>query len=141
MAKKKKKRINSGQVIIHSGHPNPPEPHEIEAAYILSRHYQCTVEFLIPVDDYKRKSADVLMLGVEWEMKSPIGASKATIENQFRRASKQARNIIIDTRRTMLDYDSIEKTVLFELKKRPSMKKVKKVIFIDKSEKVVEIQK
>jgi hypothetical protein len=87
------------------------------------------VEFLIPVDDYKRKSADVAFLGVEWELKCPMGASKSTIENQFRRASKQSRNIIIDTRRTKLDYQTIEGRVLFELTKHPS---VKRLILIDK---------
>ena len=138
MGKKKRKKINPGQVIIPAGHPNPPEPHEVEAAYILARHYQETVEFLIPVDDYKRKSADIVMLGVEWEIKCPHGASKSTIGNQFRFASKQSKNIIIDTRRTSLEYESIEKRVLFETKRRPT---IKRVVLIDKLEKVIEIQK
>jgi len=137
MGKKKDKQQNSGKIIIPANHPNPPEPHEVDAAMALAYHYHCTVEFLIPVDDYKRKTADVVMLGVEWELKCPIGASKATIENQFRRASKQAKNIIIDTRRTKLEYEIIEKRVLFELHKRPSMKKV---ILIDKCKKVIELQ-
>lgn len=138
MGKKKRKQINSGQVIIPGGHPNPPESHEVDVALILSRHYQCSVEFLIPIDDYKRKTPDVVMLGVQWELKCPTGASKSTIENQFRRASKQSRSIIIDTRRTKLEYQTVEKKVLFELKRHPS---VKRVILIDKSEKVVEIQR
>jgi len=64
--------------------------------------------------------------------------SKSTIGNQFRLAAKQARHIIIDTRRTTLDYASVEKQVLIELKKRPS---VKRVILIDKSNKVLAFQK
>lgn len=80
------------------------------------------------------------MLGVEWELKCPTGASKATIENQFRRASKQAKNIIIDTRRTSLGFESIEKDVLFVIKERPSMKKINKIILIDKFENVVVIK-
>ena len=78
---------------------------------------------------------------MEWELKCPIGDSKATIENVFRRASKQARNIIVDSRRTKLEYDTIEKKILFELNTRPSMKKVNKVILIDKSGKIVEVKK
>ena len=124
MRKKKVKQPNPGQVIIPSGHPNPPEPHEVDIALILSRHFQCTVEFLIQVDEYKRKTADIVMLGVEWEMKSPIGNSKSTIGNQFSVASRQSRNIIIDTRRTSLVYEMIEKKVLFEMKKRPNTKRV-----------------
>jgi predicted phage-related endonuclease len=136
MGKKKNKHKNSGQVIIPAGHPSPPEPHEVDAALVLASHYQSTIEFLVPVDDYKRKSADIVMLGIEWEIKSPIGKSKYTIQEQFRRASKQAQHIIIDTRRTKLEYANIEKSVLVEIKKRPY---IKKVILIDKFEKVIEI--
>jgi len=136
MMKKKGKQLNLGQVIIPVGHPNQPEPHEVDAAFILARHFLCTVEFLVPIDDYKRKTADIVMFGTLWEIKSPIGSSKATIENQFRRASKQARNIIIDTRRTTLADKEIEKAVVRETKRHSS---VKKVIFINKFEKVVEM--
>ena len=111
MAKKKLKQNNPGQVIIPVNHPSPPEQHEIDAAWILARHFQCAVEFLTPVDDYKRKTADIVMLGIQWEMKSPIGASKSTIGNQFSIAKKQSRNIIIDTRRTAIEYEKIEKVI------------------------------
>jgi len=90
---------------------------------VLANHYQCTVEFLIPVDDYKRKTADVKMLGVEWEIKCPTGMSKSTIRNQFRRASGQSKCLIID--------------LLYQIKERPY---IKKVILIDKSIKVIEIE-
>ena len=141
MGKKKRQKANPGRVILPVNHPNPPEQHEVDAATVLACHYQSTVEFLIPVDDYKRKTADIMLLGVEWELKCPIGDSKATIENVFRRASKQAHNIIVDTRRTKLEYETIEKKILFELNTRPSMKKVNKVILIGKSGNVVEIKK
>ena len=111
MGKKKSKRENTSNVVIPNNHPNPPEPHEIDIAMILSRHYQTTVEFMVPVDDYKRKSADIIMLGVEWEIKSLNGDSKSTIGNQFRNASRQAKNIILDSRRTKLEYEIIEKRV------------------------------
>ena len=138
MKKKKGKQLISGQVVIPVGHPNPPEPHEIDVAMLLARHYKTTVEFLIPIDDYKRKTADMITLGVAWEIKCPKGSSKYTIQSQFRRASKQAKNIIIDTRRTKLDYESIEKQVLFEVKNRPA---IKKLIILDKFERVIEIKK
>jgi hypothetical protein len=137
----KKKQNYTGQVIIPLDHPNPPLPHEVETAWVLAHHFQCDVEFLIPVYDYKRKTADIIMLGVEWELKCPTGASKATIENQLRKITKQALNIVIDTRRTTLEYETIEKRVLFELKNRPSMKRIHRFILIDKFEKVIEIKK
>ena len=137
MSKKKNKRINSGQIIIPNGHPSPPTPNEMNVALVLSRHYQTTVEFIVPVDDYKRKSADVLMQDVVWEIKCPIGASKSTIRNQFRRASKQSKCIIIDIRQTKLNFQEIEKSILFEIRERPY---IKKVVLIDKSDKVIEFQ-
>jgi hypothetical protein len=137
MAKKKCKQKNPGQVIIPTDHPNPPEQHEVDAAYVLARHYQTTVEFLVPVDDYKRKSADILMQGVQWEIKCPTGESKSTIRNQFRRASRQSKCIIIDLRRTKIKYGSIEKEVHFQVRERPY---IQKLILIDKFEKVIEIQ-
>ena len=134
----KKKQSNPGKVIIPVDLKKPPEKHEIDAANILARHYKCDVEFIVTIDDYKRKNADVLMHGVIWEIKTPKGSSKHTIQKQFRRASKQAKNIVLDTRATKLKYDRIEKQVRFEISRRPA---IKKVILIDKFEKVVEIYK
>ena len=135
MVKKKSKQLNPGQVIIPAS-PNPPEPHEVDVAWILARHFRCTIEFLTPVDDYKRKSADIIMHGVEWEIKSPIGESKSTIGNQFQTASKQSKHIVIDTRRTTLEYDRIEKSVHHEMKKRVT---IKRVILINKAAAVFEV--
>jgi len=136
--KKKAADNNPGQVIIPVGHPNTPQSHEVDSAYVLAHHYRTTVEFIMPVDDYMRKSADVIMLGVEWEIKCPIGKAKSTIGAQFRRASRQSCNIILDTRRTKLKYDYIEKQVIFETKQRST---IKKVILINKKGEIVEIKK
>ena len=138
MFKKKKKQINPGKVIIPVDLRKPLEDYEIDAANLLARHYKCDVEFIIPIDDYKRKTADILMQGSMWEIKSPEGSSKYTIQKQIRRASKQAKNIVIDTRRTTLAYSRIEKDVQIELNKRHN---IKKIILIDKFDNIVEIKK
>ena len=138
MFKKKVTDNNPGQVIIPVGHPNTPQSHEVDSAYVLARHYRTTVEFIMPVDDYMRKSADIIMLGVEWEIKCPQGKSKSTIGNQFRNASRQAKNIIIDSRRTKLKYDKVEKQVIFEANQRTVLNKV---ILINKKGKIIEIKK
>ena len=137
---RKKKQKNRGQVKIPDNHPNPPLPHEVNMASVLAQHYNTVVEFIVPVDDYMRKTADILMLGMEWELKCPTGSSRRTVEHQFKRASKQAKNIVIDTRRTQLDYETIEKKVLFEISNRPSIKKLNRIVLIDKFEKIVEIK-
>ncbi|MDR0652621.1 MAG: hypothetical protein LBG12_04870 [Synergistaceae bacterium] len=135
--RKKNKKINQGQVIIPTGQPKPPEPHEVDAAWILARHYSCTVVFLIPVDDYKRKTPDIVMQGLEWEIKSPTGNSKNTIDRQLKRAVKQSKNLVFDGRRTALSDSDIEKIVALEMTKRGS---IRKVIFITKLGGVVEIE-
>ena len=138
MSKKKRNEENPGKVLIPVNHPNPPEPHEVDVAEILAQHYQTVVQFLIPVDDYMRKSADIVMNGIEWEIKCPHGASRSTISNQLRWATKQARSVIIDSRHTKLEYDGIEKKVRFEANRKST---IKRAILIDKSGKVVEIKK
>jgi len=138
MDKRKKKQSNSGDVIIPGNHPNPPEQHEINVALILAQHFQTTVQFIVPIDDYMRKSADIIMFGVEWEIKCPIGTSKSTIGNQLRWASKQSGNIVIDTRHTKLPFEGIVKRVQVEVNRKST---IKKVILINKLGKVVEIQK
>jgi hypothetical protein len=139
MFRKTEKEINPAKLITPLGHPNPPEPHEIDAAELLARHYRTTVEFIIPIDDYKRKTADIKMMDAIWEIKSPKGNSKKnTIERQFKRGSKQSKNIVLDTRRTKLKDSDIEKTVLIEVKKRSS---ISKVIIINKNKIIIEIPK
>jgi hypothetical protein len=134
---KKNKKINRGQVIIPTEQTKPPEPHEVEVAWILARHYSCTVVFLIPIDDYKRKTPDMVMQGREWEMKSPLGKSKNTIGNQFIRAAKQSKYFIFDGGRTSISDADIEKSIRFEMTKRSS---IKRVVFISKLGEVVEIE-
>jgi len=137
MFKKKDNRKKSGTVIVPNNLPVPPTENEMNIAMIVSSHYHSDVEFIIPIDDYKRKSADILMNGVVWEIKCPTGKSKSTIQNQFRKGSKQSVNLILDSRHTKLKYEIIEKRVLVELRNRPYLKKV---ILIDKFAKIVEIR-
>ncbi len=48
------------------------------------------------------KSADIIMLAMFWEMKSPNGKTSRCVEHALRRAVHQAPNIIIDLRRMHL---------------------------------------
>ena len=45
---------------------------------------------------------DIKYKGLEWEIKSPIGNSSRTIENNMRLAIRQSKNIIIDLQRIKL---------------------------------------
>ena len=50
----------------------------------------------------RTKTADIVMLGMFWEMKSPNGKTARCVEHAMRRATHQAPNIIIDLRRMKL---------------------------------------
>jgi hypothetical protein len=130
--------MKTAQIIIPKNHPNPPERHEIEAAEILATHYNCVLEFILPIDDYKRRTPDILLNSVLCEMKSPIGDSrKHTVKAQFDRATGQhAACLIFDGRRTKLPDDYLMNAIRHELKHR---RRIKRVIFIAKSKLVIEI--
>jgi len=124
-------------VVLPADSSVPPELHEIEAAWILARHFNTVVEFLRPVEGYKVKTADLVMNGLIWELKSPTGKGRTTVSNQFKRASKQSSHVIFDARRVQLDEDEVLRQVHRELQTRKS---VKVVLFITKAGKVMEIQ-
>ena len=129
---------NNAQVVISITIKPPPEEHEVSAAWIIARHYNCTTEFLKPLDGYKRKTPDFVMNALEWEMKSPTGRSKTTISNNLIAAKLQSPNIVFDSRRTQISDRKIEAELLKYLTQRKS---IYRIIMITKDEKVIEICK
>ncbi|MDR1952900.1 MAG: hypothetical protein LBQ21_00235 [Clostridiales Family XIII bacterium] len=128
---------DKSKIIISASIVPPPEEHEISAAWILARHFNCAIEFLKPLDGYKRKTPDFVMRAVEWEIKSPTGHAKRTIRNNLDLAKAQSPNIVLDARRTNLPDEWIE----IELKKQCVIKtRIYRLIMITKDEKVVEIK-
>jgi len=125
------------QVNISNSISPPPEEHEISAAWIIARHYKCRIVFLKPRDGYKIKTPDFIMKALEWEIKSPTGKAKRTIRNNIDLAKVQSENIVIDTRRTSIADELIER----ELKKQCKIKtRISRLIMITKNEKVLEIK-
>lgn len=127
-------------VIIPPNHPNPPEPHEIDAANIVAHFLRTQIQFLIPSDMYKQKTPDVVVLGRTAEIKSPQGNSrKHTVRAQFRRASHQLSiDIIFDGRRTKLGDDFLLKEIKKEIF---NWSCIQRVYFIMKDGEVVETNK
>lgn len=75
----------------------PPEKHELACAKFFAELGKDIV-FLKPSSIPNLHTPDILMDGLEWEIKTPIGSSRRTIEENFRKAVKQSRNIIFDLR-------------------------------------------
>jgi len=129
--------VNKAEVIIPRNHPNPPEEHEVEAAWILARHYNTTVQFLIPIEGYKVKTNDIVFNGLIYEIKSPKGDSRTTIGNLFKAISKKrSQHFVLDARRTRLKDSEIINRIRYEMRFRST---VKKVLFINKESSVIEI--
>jgi hypothetical protein len=124
------------KVIIPDNLNNQPERHEIEAAHIVAQHYNQTVEFLKPLDDYRRTTPDIVMNGQLWEIKSPVGKSRRNIERQIKRALKQSRNIIIDGRRSSVADSIFESKLHYEVQNSHS---IRRLIFISKEKEILEI--
>ena len=75
----------------------PPEQAEFETAKyfaVLGKD----ITFIRPSAIPNQHRPDILMDGVEWEIKCPLGDSKRTIENNMRKAIKQSHNVIFDLR-------------------------------------------
>ncbi len=99
-----------------------PEPHEYETVEVFTSLGH-DVEFLRPHDSKGLHTPDIAMDGILWEIKSPTGKSKYTIQNQFKRAAKQSKSVIIDTRRLKMS----QREALREIKKQSSIRKTSNV--------------
>lgn len=107
-------------------------PHELAVATILSWTGD-DVEFL-PTRTIK--TADIVFRGKEWEIKSPIGKSSRTIENNIRNALKQSHNIVIDLSRIKQD----ENNAIKEVKRQHGLLKGRnQIIIITKTKRIIEL--
>lgn len=112
-----------------SGLTTLPEKHEFDVAkYFASMGKD--IKFLKPSQIPNTHTPDILMDGLEWEIKSPIGNSKRTIETNFRQAVKQFRYIIFDLRRIKVP----EKQCMVQLEKELSARPyVRRLLIIKKN--------
>jgi len=114
-----------------------PEQHEIETARFFSER-GCDVSFIPPSNSPKVHTPDIMMCGIAWEIKSPTGKSKRTIENCIRQAAKQSHYIIIDLRRVKLE----DRICLLQIKRQFNLKTyIKRILVITKSLELVELSR
>lgn len=112
------------------------EKHENETVvFFTDRHH--VVELIPPSNIPKAKTPDFMMDGKPWEMKSPQGKSRATVEHAFKRAAKQSENIIIDLRRTQIATDQA-KTSLERLFK--ASRRVKNLKIITREQALIDLK-
>ena len=84
------------------------------------------------------KTPDLLINGVAWELKTPIGNGKRNLQHVISRAIKQSRYIIIDARFSKMHIAKIKSRICIEIDKN---KQIKRLLLIDKHKNVVEMSK
>ena len=123
---------NSRGKVVVPANANP-WPHEQRVAKIhaLAGH---AVEF---IPESNTKTADILLDGVEFEIKSPKSANANSLEHILKKAVKQSCNIIIDTSRMKNIRD--DNTRRFLVNQARLRKRIKKLIMITKQGQIIDV--
>ncbi len=110
-------------------------PHEDRAARILAEagHY---VEFL---PERNVSSPDILLDGIEYELKSPRSSNSNSMEHLIKDAlyKKHCPNIVFDSLRLKDARD--DKICNFLISQAKTRKRIKNLLFINKSKKIIDI--
>ena len=126
------KKKSQGRIIIPAG--VTPWPHEMRVARILVAAGH-TVEFL---PERNSKTADILLDGTVYEIKSPRSDKSRRWEENVKYALKQSNKIIFDSSRIKDKQDENVYHFLISVSKR--YKSIKKLIFITKRGKTIDIK-
>lgn len=121
-----KQKKNIGKVIIPAD--TKPWPHELRAASLLASHGH-TVEFIGASNI--AKTADFIIDGTTFELKSPVSKNISAVERNLKRATKQSCNIVFDSSRMKSVRDSKVRSVL--VAKAKEQVSIKRLIYINKS--------
>ena len=112
--------LKTGKVIITKN--TSPSYQEMRVALVLVKtgyNVRFIPRRIIP-------TPDIWFMGKEWEIKSPKGKTKRTIENCIRHALKQSSNIIID----LSDIGIEQQKAIREVKRQNRLIKIKHQIII-----------
>lgn len=123
------------KVIVKTELVDRPKDHEMRAALILANDYFKADVIFLRRESYK--TPDLEVNSATWEIKSPLGNGKKTIENNMRTAREQSKNLVIDFSRMKLHQLKAMSNIRSYLKNDP--KQFKKVIVIAKDRKILEI--
>lgn len=107
-------------------------PHGDRVAKILAMAGH-NVEFLL---ENGQKSPDILLDGVEFEIKSPKTVSANTLEHLLKKGLRQCSNLIIDTSRTKMRDDKVCSFLVAQMRKT---KQIKKMLLITKKGQIIDI--
>lgn len=125
----------SGKIIIEPG--VNVWPHEMATAKAFAEAGY-TVEFIRRSEGHRVTTADVVINGVVWEIKSPESHQLKVVEKNIRLALHQSRDVIFDSRRMKkLDNDRIEREVRKWAAQLPSLRRL---FYVNRRGEVVKIK-
>ena len=100
----------------------PPSAPELSAATILANYFKRDVHF--EARHGNLKTADFRIGGALWELKSPLGRGKRTIQNNIRKANQKGANIVVDLRFCKINEEQAIQRVRYEVLRMTSIKNV-----------------
>lgn len=126
--------MTNPKIIVPTTLSHPIYDFELSAAYILARHFKQDVVF---IGRATLSTPDVKIGNVLWEIKSPTGNGKRTIQHQIHRALSQSGNIVFDARKTKLRITKVRT----DLRRFANENKaIKRLVLIQKDETVLIIK-
>lgn len=128
---------NNKGIIDISALSTPPEKHELYTAKFFADKGK-NITFICPSSIPEVYRPDILMDGKEWEIKSPIGKGKKTIERNMHKAAKQSKFIIFDLRRIGLPEKQCISQLKVEFDKRQYLCKL---MIITKTNELLELSR
>ncbi len=121
-------------VIIPTTLSPKPTDREVAVAYILADYFRKDVRFVLRTG---HKTADFLIGGRYWELKSPTGNGKRTIQHALQKAVTQSENVVIDISLLKMNYTIAKNKLIHESKFIP---RIKRLLVVDKRGKVLVIK-
>ncbi len=125
-----------GQGIIKSNRVHLDNHEYATVRFLASLGYD--IELIPPSRINGLRTPDIIMCGIPWEMKAPLGDGRKTIKNTVQIGSKQSSNLIMDLRRCRIEDSLSIKEILrqFHLSKR-----IRRVLIITKEEELLDFRK
>ena len=113
------------------------EKHEY-ATVLLLTEMGYDVELVPRSNREGEHTPDIIIDNVKWEMKSPTGETRNTIKNIIQSALRQSVNIILDLRRIKRPMEKCLRDINREFTHN---KRIKRLLVITKSKKVIDFSK
>ena len=128
------RRKTEGSIVIPAN--ISPWDHELKTAHVLAQ-YGHIVEFVGVSYGHKLKTADVMIDGVPYEIKSPVASKLSAVERNLKRAYYQSTNIVFDSRRMKrLPDKSIQKDLIKQFR---LTKNIKHILFVNRKHELIDI--